>query len=189
MVYDKASHALAFDVLSHPLDSVGIYSYELYNVFGVENIIRIGSAGAIREDIQIRDIVFGMGASTNSAFADQYKLPGTVAPIADYGLLQKAVGEAEALGARYHVGNLLSSDTFYSDDKDEVAAWRKMGTMAIEMEAAGLYLTAMRCGKRALAMCSISDQLLTGERLDADSRRTSFTQMMEIALNTAIKMD
>ena len=171
------------------IPSIGIYSYELYTVFGVENIIRIGSAGAIREDIQIRDIVFGMGASTNSAFADQYKIPGTVAPIADYTLLQTAIGEAEALGARYHVGNLLSSDTFYSDDRDEVASWRKMGTMAIEMEAAGLYLTAMRCGKRALAMCSISDQILTGERLDADSRRTSFTQMMEIALNTAIKMN
>ena len=167
------------------MPSIGIYSYELYQVFGVENIIRIGSAGAIREDISVRDLVFGMGAATDSAFGGQYCLPGTFAPIADFGLLSAAVAEAEKRGARFHIGELLSSDCFYCDDKSANAAWAKMGVMAIEMEAAGLYLTAARCRKRALAICTVSDQLLTGDAMTAGERETSLVQMIEIALQTA----
>lgn len=170
------------------MPSIGIYSYELYHFFGVENIMRIGSAGAMREDIHVRDIVFGQGACTNSEYARQYQLAGTYAPICDYELLATAVEEAGSLGARYHIGNLLSSDTFYSDNAAENDGWRRMGVMAVEMEAAALYMNAARAGKKALAMCTISDHLLTGEATTAKERENSFTQMMEIALNTAIRM-
>ena len=170
------------------MPSIGIYSYELYNFFGVENIMRIGSAGAIREDIKVRDIVFGQGACTNSNYANQYQFTGTYAPICDYELLKTAIEEAEKLGARYHVGNLLSSDTFYDDNVNCNEGWKKMGVMAIEMEAAALYMNAARAGKKALALCTVSDHLLTGEKTTAEERQNSFTQMMEIALNTAIRM-
>lgn len=170
------------------MPSIGIYSYELYNFFGVENIMRIGSAGAIREDIKVRDIVFGQGACTNSNYANQYQFTGTYAPICDYELLKTAIAEAEKLGARYHVGNLLSSDTFYDDNEKCNEGWRKMGVMAIEMEAAALYMNAARAGKKALALCTVSDHLITGEKTTAEERQNSFTQMMEIALNTAIRM-
>ena len=169
------------------MPSMGIYAYELYHFFGVENILRIGSAGSMQPQVQLRDIVLGQGACTNSRFAEQYGLPGTLAPLGDYGLLQTAVQEAQKLGVRYHVGNLLSSDTFYSDDTTQTAAWQKMGVMAVEMEAAALYMTAARAGKHALAICTISDSLVTGEQTTADERQTSFTQMMEIALNTAVR--
>ena len=171
------------------MPSIGIYSYELYNFFGVENIMRIGSAGAIAEKVAVRDLVFGMGASTNSRFADQYKLPGTYAPICDYTLLSMAVREAEAQGVNYHVGNLLSSDTFYSDDPSDSRSFAKMGVLAVEMEAAALYMTAARAGKRALAICTISDHIVTGEALPAAERQTSFTDMMEVALRTAVALD
>ena len=168
------------------IPSIGIYSYELFNFFGVENIIRIGSAGAMQENIRVRDIVIGQGACTNSAFVSQYGLSGNFAPIADYKLMSAAVASCEALGARYHVGNILSSDTFYSDDKGATPAWMKMGVMAVEMEAAGLYMNAARSGKRALAICTISDHLLTGEVTTAEERQTSFTDMMKVALETAL---
>lgn len=171
------------------MPSIGIYSYELYNFFGVENILRIGSAGAMAEKVAVRDLVLGMGASTNSRFADQYKLPGTYAPICDYTLLSLAVREAEAQGVTYHVGNLLSSDTFYSDDSGDSRSFAKMGVLAVEMEAAALYMTAARAGKRALAICTISDHIVTGEALPAAERQTSFTDMMEVALRTAIAAD
>lgn len=171
------------------MPSIGIYSYELYNVFGVENIIRIGSTGSISMDVKIRDIVFGMGASTNSAFANQYELPGTFAPIADYNLLKIAIGEADKTDARYHVGNILSADTFYDDNPKVKDKWAKMGVMCIEMEAAALYMTAARCGKKALAMFTVSDHILTGEATTAEERQTTFTQMMEIALNTAVELE
>lgn len=167
------------------MPSIGIYSYELFNFFDVDNIIRIGSAGAMNEKIRIRDIVFGQGACTNSNYAHQFGLPGAPAPICDFELLSVAVKEAEKLGATYHVGNLLSSDTFYSDDTKASGKWQALGVMAVEMEAAALYLNALRSGKKALAMCTISDHLLTGEATTAEERQTSFTQMMEIALNTA----
>lgn len=170
------------------MPSIGIYSYELYHFFGVENIMRIGSAGSMQKHVHVRDIVFGQGACTNSNYAGQYGLVGTFAPICDYGLLKTALEEAEAIGADYHVGNLLSSDTFYSDNAKENEQWQKMGVMAVEMEAAALYMNAARAGKKALAMCTISDHLLTGEATSAEERQNSFTQMMEIALNTAIRM-
>lgn len=171
------------------IPSIGIYSYELYNFFGVENIIRVGSAGSMREDIHLRDIVIGMGACTNSAFATQYGLSGTFAPIADYTLMQRAIANCERLKAVYHVGNLLSSDTFYSDDAEATSKWMKLGVMAVEMEAAGLYMNAARSGKRALAICTVSDHLLTREETTASERQESFTQMMEIALDTACDME
>ncbi len=171
------------------IPSIGIYSYELYNGFDVDNIIRIGSAGALREDVALRDIVFGMGACTSSNFADQFHMAGTVAPIADFGLLRLAVGNAERLGANIHVGNILSADVFYDDTPEDATRWNRMGVLAVEMEAAGLYLNAARAGKKALAMCTISDHLLRHEGLSAEERETSFTQMMEIALDTAKDLD
>ena len=171
------------------IPSIGIYSYELYTQYGVENIMRIGSAGAMSEDVHVRDIVIGMGACTNSNFGDQYKLSGTFAPIASYSMMRTAIESAEAVGARYHVGNILSSDTFYSDDEGANAGWMKMGVLAVEMEAAGLYMTAARLKKNALAICTISDSLITGEALPPLERQNSFTQMMEIALRTAVKLN
>ena len=171
------------------IPSIGIYSYELFNFFGVENILRIGSAGAMQKEIKIRDIVIGQGACTNSNFVSQYGLAGNFAPIGDYKLLSLAVAACEKLGARYHVGNLLSSDTFYSDDTTASPAWMKMGVMAVEMEAAGLYMNAARAGKRALAICTISDHLLTDEVTTAEERQNSFTQMMEAALDVAVEAE
>lgn len=166
------------------IPSIGIYSYELYNFYDVDNIIRIGSAGAISEKLKVRDIVIGMGACTNSNFADQFNLPGTFAPIASYELMQRAVAQAEKLGVTPAVGNLLSSDTFY-DDSNSLKQWQKMGVLAVEMESAGLYLNAARAGKNALCICTISDCPLTGEACTAEERQLSFTQMMEIALEIA----
>ena len=171
------------------IPSIGIYSYELFTQYGVENIMRIGSAGAMSEDVHVRDIVIGMGACTNSNFGDQYKLSGTFAPIASYTMMKTAIESAEDVGARYHVGNILSSDTFYSDDANANAGWMKMGVLAVEMEAAGLYMTAARLKKNALAICTISDSLITGEALPPLERQNSFTQMMEIALRTAVKLN
>ena len=171
------------------IPSIGIYSYELYTQYGVENIMRIGSAGAMSEDVHVRDIVIGMGACTNSNFGDQYKLSVTFAPIASYSMMRTAIESAEAVGARYHVGNILSSDTFYSDDEGANAGWMKMGVLAVEMEAAGLYMTAARLKKNALAICTISDSLITGEALPPLERQNTFTQMMEIALRTAVKLN
>ncbi len=172
------------------MPSMGIYSYELFNFFDVQTILRVGSAGAYRADVKVRDIVLGMGACTNSHYAEQYGLPGTFAPIADYGVLRTAASIAEELGVRYHVGNILSSDTFYRDEAvgESVNAWAKMGVLATEMEAAALYMNAARCGKNALAICTVSDHLITGEATTAEERQTSFTQMMELALKTAKKL-
>ena len=177
------------------IPSIGIYSYELYNFYGVENIMRIGSAGAMSEKIRVRDIVMGMGACTNSNFAHQYHLPGDFAPICSYKMLKTCAGIADEMGVNYHVGNLLSSDTFYNDMEDvpdgyiSEVSWRKMGVMAVEMEAAGLYLNAARSGKNALAICTISDHLITGESTSSEERQNSFTEMMELALRTAKALD
>ncbi|MBR3870644.1 MAG: purine-nucleoside phosphorylase [Clostridia bacterium] len=167
------------------MPSMGIYSYELYNFFGVDNIIRIGSAGAMQENIRVRDIVIGMGACTNSNYASQYNLPGTFAPVCSYELLKKCTETAQDMGLRYHVGNLLSSDTFYGGDS---SAFAKMGVMAVEMEAAALYMNALACGKNALAICTVSDHLITGEATTAEERQTSFTDMMTLALKTVEKL-
>ena len=170
------------------MPSIGIYSYELFNNFGVENIMRIGSAGAMSEQVKVRDIIFGMGACTNSNYAVQYNLQGAFAPIASYDMMKVAIEEAEKLGARYCVGNLLSSDTFYNADAEATMKWAKLGVLGVEMEAAALYMNAAYLGKRALAICTVSDHILRGEALDADSRQTSFTDMMKIALNVGVAM-
>ena len=177
------------------MPSIGIYSWELYTLFGVENIMRIGSAGALADSLQLRDIVVAQGACTDSAWAGQYHLPGTFAPIADYHMLRTCTDIAEEMGARYQVGNLLSSDRFYGDEggvPDALHAslnWKKMGVMAVEMEAAALYMNAARCGKHALAICTISDHILRHEYCTAEERQNSFTQMMELALRTAVKLE
>ena len=167
------------------MPSIGIYSYELYAFYGVEQIIRIGSAGGISDNVHLRDLVIGMGASTNSNFAHQYKLPGTFAPIADFGLLRKAVEIAESKGISVAVGNILSSDTFYTDDETANDQWKKMQILCVEMEAAALYMNAARAGKKALCMLTVSDHLYTGEALSAEERQTTFHEMMEVALELA----
>lgn len=169
------------------MPSIGIYSHELYTQYGVENIMRIGSAGAISGKLKLRDVIAAQGACTNSNFAHQYQLPGAFAPIADFKLLETAVAVARRMGVEMPVGNLLSSDTFY-DASDSTMQWAKMGVLAVEMEAAALYMTAASLGKRALAICSISDSLVTGEELSAEERQITFTTMMEIALHTAVEM-
>ena len=171
------------------MPSMGIYSYELFRFFDVQNIMRIGSAGSIHPDIHIRDIVIGQGACTDSRWAEQYGLAGTFAPICSFEMLQTCVAVAEEQGLKYHVGNLLSSDRFYGDDAEVNAGWQKMGVMAIEMEAAALYMNAARCGKNALALCTVSDHILTGEATTAQERQTTFTQMMELALETAVRLE
>lgn len=167
------------------MPSIGIYSYELYHFYDVDAIIRVGSAGGIAEKVKLRDIVIGMGACTDSNYAAQYRLPGTFAPTADFGLLEKAVSFARAQGVPFHVGNLLSSDLFYGDYAESAQDWKKMGVLAVEMEAAALYMNAARCGKKALAIATVSDLPLTGEATSAEERQTTFTQMMEIALRLA----
>lgn len=167
------------------MPSIGIYSYELFNFYDVDNIIRIGSAGGIAENVHVRDVVIGMGACTNSNYAKQYNLPGTFAPIASYDLLKKAVDSAEKLNVNTVVGNILSSDTFYDDNENALNLWKKMGILAVEMEAAALYMNAAKAGKNALCLLTISDCPFTGESLSAEERQVSFTQMMEIALSIA----
>lgn len=167
------------------MPSIGIYSYELYHFYEVDNIIRIGSAGGISDNIHVRDVVIGMGASTNSNFASQYELPGTFAPIASYELLEKAVNAAKAQNTKVVVGNILSSDIFYDDNKNSSNQWKKMGVLCVEMEAAALYMNAARAGKNALCILTISDHLYTGESLSAEDRQVSFREMMEIALELA----
>lgn len=166
------------------MPSIGIYSYELFNFYNVENIIRIGSAGAISDEVNLRDIVIGQGTCTNSNYASQFNLPGTYAPIASYKLLKQAVDFAQDAGVNYKVGNLFSSDTFY-DDAASLSDWRKMGVLAVEMESAALYMNAARAGKNALCICTISDCPFTGESCTAEERQNTFTDMMEIALKIA----
>ena len=169
------------------MPSIGIYSYELYNFFGVENIIRIGSAGGLADDIQLRDIIIGMGACTNSNYQAQYNLNGNYAPIASFDLLRRAVDQCEAIGVRYKVGNLLSSDVFYHADPDFNNGWYKMGVLGVEMEAAALYTIAAKHGCKALAICSVSDSLVTGEEIDSTARERTLGNMITVALETAIR--
>ena len=168
------------------MPSMGIYSYELFNVFGVENIIRIGSAGGIADNVKLRDIVIAMGCSTNSNYADQYNLPGRMAPLADFDMLEKSVNVCREKKFSYHVGNIITSDVFYNDDTEFNLKWKKMGILAVEMEAAALYYNAARAGKKALAICTVSDHVMRGESLPAIERQESFTDMMEVALEVAV---
>ena len=167
------------------IPSMGIYSYELFNFYDIDNIIRIGTAGSIHPDLKIRNVVLAMGACTDSNYGAQYELPGTFAPIASFELLRKAVRVIEEMGnIGYKVGNVVSSDVFYSD-RQTTAAWQKIGALAIEMESAALYMNAARAGKNALTICTISDSLVTGEVTTAEERQTSFADMMKIALEIA----
>lgn len=167
------------------MPSIGIYSWELINRYGVKNLIRIGSAGSLQPDLHIRDIVVGMGACTNSNFAAQYGLPGTYAPTDSWALLKRTTDIAAAKGIPVRVGNVLSSDIFYDDDPDSWKQWAKMGVLCVEMEAAALYLNAARAGANALCLLTISDSLVTHEATTAEERQTTFTTMMEIALELA----
>lgn len=171
------------------MPSMGIYSYELFNFFGVNNIIRIGSAGALQNDIHVRDVVIAMGCSTDSNYVANYKIPGTLAPLCSYELLSKCIESAKEMGATYHVGNLLSTDVFYGDDESANAAWAKMGVMAVDMEGAALYMNAARLKKNALVICTVSNHIITGEETTAEERQNSFGEMITLALETAIKLD
>lgn len=165
--------------------AIGIYSYELFNFYGVEQIIRVGSCGSFHPDLHARDLLLAMGACTNGNYAMQYRLPGTFCPIADFGLLRRAVETCESMGLRYMVGNIFSSDTFY-DDANSGMEWAKMGVLGVEMESAALYCNAARAGKKALCICTVSDSFVhPEENTTAEERQTSFTQMMEVALSLA----
>ncbi len=165
--------------------SIGIYSYELFNFYGVENIIRIGSCGSFHKDLHVRDIILAQGACTNGSYANQYNLPGTFCPIADFDLLQRAARACEKEGVNYKVGNIFSSDMFY-DDANSGMQWAKMGVLGVEMESAALYCNAARAGKKALCICTVSDSFLyPEENTTAEERQNSFTAMMKIALEIA----
>ena len=165
--------------------SIGIYSYELFNFYGVKNIIRVGSCGSFSPDLHVRDIIVAMGACTNGNYASQYNLPGTFAPIANFELVRRAAEECEKLGVNYRVGNILSSDMFY-DDANSCMQWAKMGVLGVEMESAALYCNAARAGKNALCICTVSDSFIyPEENTTAEERQISFTKMMEVALNLA----
>lgn len=167
------------------MPSMGIYSYELFKFYDVDNIIRIGTAGSLQPDLKIRDLAIAMGACTDSNYAAQYELPGTFTPIASFDLLRKAVDQAEKMGnVGYKVGNVASSDVFYSE-RPTMEAWQKMGVLAVEMETAALYMNAARTGKNALTICTISDSLVTGEVTTSEERQTSFADMMKVALEIA----
>ncbi len=166
------------------IPSIGIYSYELYNFYDVDKIIRVGSAGAIDESLHVRDLVVAMGACTDSNYAHQYKLPGTYAPIASFNMVADAVDASKKLGIDPKVGNILSSDLFY-DDANSLKEWQKMGVLAVEMESAALYMNAARAGKQALCLLTVSDCPFTGEVTTAEERQSSFTDMMKVALEIA----
>jgi purine-nucleoside phosphorylase len=168
------------------IPSIGIYSYELIAEYGVKNLIRVGSAGSFQANVKLRDIVIGVAASTNSNFAHQYDLPGTYAPCADFELVLKAKAAADKLGIPVHAGNILSSDVFYDDDPDSWKKWAKMGILAVEMEAAALYMNAARLGAKALTLLTISDHMITQEVTTAAEREKTFTNMMQIALELAL---
>ncbi len=170
------------------IPSMGIYSYELYSFYGVENIIRVGTAGGMNEKLKIRDVVIASAASTDSNYVNQYKVPGTYAPVADYHILSTAVDKAKEQGVTYHVGNVLSTDIFYNDNPDHAMRFANLGILCVEMESAGLYMNAARLKKSALGLFTVSDCLITGESTTSEERERSFTDMMEIALNTASEL-
>ena len=170
------------------MPSFTLYAFELFNFFGVEAIIRIGSAGGLRDDVHVRDLIIAMSASTNSSMATAYALPGIIAPTASFDLLQEAVHAADELGIHKKVGVVYTSDFFYHPDKEVNRKAKELGHLAVEMEAAGLYLTAAASGKKALALFQVSDHLFTGESLNAAERQDGFHEMMEVALKTATRI-
>ena len=170
------------------IPSIGIYSYELYHNYDVDNIIRIGTAGGLADDLNMRDVVLGLGACTNSSYADQFNLNGTFAPIAAWELIEAAMASAKELGLTTRVGNLLSVDTYYHADPAFNDRWKALGVLAVEMEAAGLYLNAAEAGKRALAICTVSNNIYSGEEMPVEDREKGLLQMIELALETARRM-
>lgn len=180
--YTGTRQGRQLSVMGHGMGgpSIGIYTYELFNFYGVQTIVRVGSAGALQESLRVGDLVVVIGACTNSNYAAQYELPGTFAPVADFGLARRAVEVCERLGYRHQVGNVLSSDTFYTENAHN-DRWQRMGVLAVEMEIAQLYMNAARVGRRALGICTVSDHLVTGEATTAEERQTTFTRMMDVA--------
>ncbi|WP_047691048.1 purine-nucleoside phosphorylase [Kocuria sp. ZOR0020] len=167
------------------MPSMGIYSWELINVFGVKNLIRVGSCGALQDELNLYDVVIAQGASTDSNYAGQYQLPGTFAPLGSYRLLEQAKRAADEQGARTHVGGVVSSDVFYNANVQVNHRWASMGMLAVEMEAAALYMNAAAAGVAALALFTVSDHIMRQEETTPEERQTAFTQMMEIALSLA----
>ena len=182
--YTGTYHGKRISVMGHGMGgpSIGIYTYELYHFYDVQTIIRVGSAGAIQESLHVGDLVIATGACTNSNYAAQYELPGSFAPIADFDLARRAVEACERMGYRHQVGNVMSSDTFYTANPHN-DRWQRMGVLAIEMEIAMLYMNAAYAGRRALGICTISDHILTGEATSAEERQTTFTKMMDVAFS------
>ena len=168
------------------IPSISIYAHELINDYGVQRLMRIGSCGSMQEEVKIRDLVFGMASSHDSGINDRRFPDMTYAPIADFGLLEKAVNTARDRGYRFHVGNILSTDLFYNDDQELWKQWAAFGVLAVEMEGAALYTLASKFGVQALTMLTVSDHLVTGEQTSSEEREKTFTQMMEVALETAV---
>ncbi|MGG3468758.1 purine-nucleoside phosphorylase [Neobacillus pocheonensis] len=167
------------------MPSMSLYSWELIHVFGVKNLIRIGTCGAIQDHMNLYDIVFAMGASTDSRYVHQYNLPGDYSNIASFALLEKAKRSADQKGFPVHVGNVLSSDIFYNADETALEKWRKMGILCVEMETAGLYMNAAYAGVNALTILTVSDHIIRHEQTTPEERQVAFTNMMEIALEMA----
>lgn len=171
------------------MPAIGIYSWELYNEYGVDNIIRVGSAGALADELRLMDVIAAQGACTNSNYCEQFGTGGSFAPIADFTLLCAAAEAARARGVELHVGNVLSSDNFYyAEGGARTERWKRMGVLAVEMESAALYANAAYAGKRALCICTVSDHLYRDEALSAEQRQSSFSSMIEIALDAAVLM-
>lgn len=166
--------------------SIGIYSWELYDQYGVEAIIRIGSCGTIQEDIHLRDIIIVQGACTDGRYAHQFELPGTYSAISSYSLLEKAVEKAKEKKSIYHVGNVIASDLFYHADKDSHLKWARMGCLGVEMESYALFCNAAYFKKKALTLLTVSDSLVSNEVTTSEEREKTFTEMMEIALEIAL---
>lgn len=184
LAYTGTHNGKRVSVMGHGMGipSIGIYSYELFNFYGVKTIIRVGSAGSIHKDLHIGDLAIAMGACTNSNYASQYELPGTYAPIADFDLCRRAADACDKFGYKYKVGNVFSSDTFYTENAHN-EKWINMGVLAVEMEAPALYMNAARSGNKALVICTISDNIITGEATSAEERQNSFTHMMDVAFS------
>lgn len=184
LAYTGTHNGKRVSVMGHGMGipSIGIYSYELFNFYGVKIIIRVGSAGSIHKDLHIGDLAIAMGACTNSNYASQYELPGTYAPIADFDLCRRAADVCEKFGYKYKVGNVFSSDTFYTENAHN-EKWMNMGVLAVEMEAPALYMNAARSGNKALVICTISDNIITGEATSSEERQNSFTHMMDVAFS------
>ena len=166
---------------------IGIYSHELIHFYGVKNLIRVGSCGGMQEEMKVGDVIMAQGACTNSSYAHHYQLPGTMCAIADYGLLKTAQEIAEEKKVTWHVGNILSSDVFYTETP-EWKSWAKMGVLGVEMESFALYCEAARAGVKALGIFTVSDSMVTGEETTAEQRQNDFKAMMEVALETAVRI-